>query len=1064
MILSKNTLVENILTEISDNSTGQISPYDIRHNLLDIIDSVHLFTGNQNLKALNFDTPSTRSTKAGEGSLQKLGLEGYFSTDNSAFGYECLKANYQGVRNTAIGSQALTCNVYGEDNAALGYGALAGNTTGFANVGIGNYSLNSNKAGNFNIAIGHGAGYYIDKQTSNKLFIGSHPVNVDYICNNPLGSGLTPLIYGDLLDIKLGVGVTSLHAYGALQVGGDVSPSGHQMYNLGHPTYSWKSLYLSENIYYPSGLSLSFNGTDSLSVDGHLIPSTSYSANLGNATHIWNSGYFNNIVVTGIATIHTLNNIQSTNHADKTIYLAASGCSGSPLVCAFLDDDQLPDAGFIIQSSGATYLRDYKFVYSSPNQGDSFISNLAPYAKSAWNSNISLYLHSGVYLKTNNIISHSSTGHGIFFSSGNTYVSRSNVMSSDIAGASGHLAGMGNFNLISHSGVQQHYIATIANMESGVNVSQRFITGAKNRTKDVLNLNKDKLKGFEFKYIDDSSLYIVGPNTDRFVLGSYNNKSYFTNALTMLKDGGEGVIGINNLGQISENILPNTSLDIRSTGNAIIRSTAENVSYTMSALQLLGEQSCAWRGFEAAYLNTMGIADLSIYKDSGKQIFIRLYGNTDYIGLFNASGTANAMLTMGDNIHPTAAISLKDYSGTPSNTATYGKIYIKPKIVSSQAQSLYMVDGSGNTHDLVVNKFDTLDGRATYTDASRNTFAGYLSPDRRDDIPLASGNSSYGFQALLGITTGKQNISIGVNSTSGITTGEKNIVIGNNSFNMARSSSSNIMIGHNLAQNTADPIYNNLILGFDNLGSGLNSSYNFLLGASKDLPLLHGIMGPNTFDKHLMMPSGGKFSINDTANVDQLTFTTNNIEVVDRGGNQYPDNVLAFKFTGSSTTNTLLELKHSVPPLNIEPTYSTASSNRPYLELKGDLRLLGSTRFSDGTSLSSSTFLNDIQVLSSGLTVTNSGLNSTNNALSSLTLEGYTPNIIASPASPNLPTTGNLVIKNNLWETIGTQNIINRDPTLVIHSGAYVIAMKINNEYRPIWVSAKDISCKCCDN
>ena len=281
---------------------------------------------------------------------------------------------------------------------------------------------------------------------------------------------------------------------------------------------------------------------------------------------------------------------------------------------------------------------------------------------------------------------------------------------------------------------------------------------------------------------------------------------------------------------------------------------------------------------------------------------------------------------------------------------------------------------------------------------------------------------------------------------------------------MARSSSSNIMIGHNLAHNTAHPIYNNLILGFDNLGSGLSSSYNFLLGASKDLPLLHGIMGPNTFDKHLMMPSGGKFSINDTANVDQLTFTTNNIEVVDRGGNQYPDNVLAFKFTGSSTTNTLLELKHSVAPLNIVPTYSTASNNRPYLELKGDLRLLGSTRFSDGTSLSSSTFLTDIQVLSSGLTVTNSGLNDTQNALSSLTLEGYTPNIIASPVSPNLPTTGNLVIKNNLWETIGTQNIINRDPTLVIHSGAYVIAMKMNNEYRPIWVSAKDISCKCCDN
>ena len=44
MILTKLKLVENIVSEISDNSTGQISPYDVRHNLLDIVDSVHNLT------------------------------------------------------------------------------------------------------------------------------------------------------------------------------------------------------------------------------------------------------------------------------------------------------------------------------------------------------------------------------------------------------------------------------------------------------------------------------------------------------------------------------------------------------------------------------------------------------------------------------------------------------------------------------------------------------------------------------------------------------------------------------------------------------------------------------------------------------------------------------------------------------------------------------------------------------------------------------------------------------------------------------------------------------------
>ena len=41
MIKSKSELVSTINSELSDNSTGDISPRDIRHNLIDIIDSAH---------------------------------------------------------------------------------------------------------------------------------------------------------------------------------------------------------------------------------------------------------------------------------------------------------------------------------------------------------------------------------------------------------------------------------------------------------------------------------------------------------------------------------------------------------------------------------------------------------------------------------------------------------------------------------------------------------------------------------------------------------------------------------------------------------------------------------------------------------------------------------------------------------------------------------------------------------------------------------------------------------------------------------------------------------------
>jgi len=86
MILNKDVLVNNIVTELSDNSTGQISPYDIRHNLLDIIDSVHLLTKGFPLDGSNFNTRATRTTRIGEDALSKMELAGYFSIDITAVG------------------------------------------------------------------------------------------------------------------------------------------------------------------------------------------------------------------------------------------------------------------------------------------------------------------------------------------------------------------------------------------------------------------------------------------------------------------------------------------------------------------------------------------------------------------------------------------------------------------------------------------------------------------------------------------------------------------------------------------------------------------------------------------------------------------------------------------------------------------------------------------------------------------------------------------------------------------------------------------------------------------
>ena len=190
------------------------------------------------------------------------GIDGYTSVDNTSVGFASLSKNYSGFSNTAIGSYALNCNIHGHSNNVVGLNAVAANTTGYGNVGVGNYSLHGNKVGNLNIAIGHGAGYYVDRETSNKLFIASHNVDKDYICSNESGAGLVPLIQGDLdqSNLRLGVGVSGLTDAGMLQVGGNIVPNQTSNYtvDLGTNLYRFRDVYLSDTLYFSESNKISY--------------------------------------------------------------------------------------------------------------------------------------------------------------------------------------------------------------------------------------------------------------------------------------------------------------------------------------------------------------------------------------------------------------------------------------------------------------------------------------------------------------------------------------------------------------------------------------------------------------------------------------------------------------------------------------------------------------------------------------------------------------------------------------------------------------------------------------
>lgn len=1091
MILSKVQLVSNINSELSDNSTGQISPYDIRHNLLDIIDSVHLLTGDKNLQAKNLSTPQTRTTLVGERTIENLLLNGYSSVDNSAFGYSALKSNYTGQANTAIGSNSLSCNIRGIANVGLGVNALAGNTIGSANVGLGNHTLINNKIGNFNIAIGNAAGYYAARDTNYKLFIASHPIEDGYICANPLGSGLIPLVYGDLNQnsLKFGIAIRELHDYGTLQVSGGIAPYLNANDNLGHSLRRFNTVYLSSSINFSNNLQFNaINSSDlgisgNLIIEGNFLPLADNTYSLGNVSRTWAEGHFENIYVSGEARINTYTNIENANYVNKTIYIAGSGGDNTldggganglldyfdpdyqtshPF--GYLTDGELVDAGIIIKSSSSN--RDYKFTFLPPNSGTvSCISN-NPYNYATWNSNISITVDTGRYIKTDNIIGHDKISislpncYGLHLQNGNVYLANQTVASAS------NLAAISDINMVCPTGiVDGDYTFTISSLESGVSLSQRFINGIKSRRLDSSNNNKEKLDGFEIKYIDDLNANIFGNIglTDRFVIGSYNDSSEFKNAIILMKDSSNGVFGITNFTPQAENFIPNTICNIRSNDDAILRVTAENFGNTEASIQLLGEENCELNGAEFTYRNGSGIADINMFVNSGENLFIRLYEN-DRIGLFTPSGSTNEMLTLGDDYSKNAVISLHFASGNITATPSYSKIFVKPKSAPRQDHSLYLLDGSGNLHDLVVNKYDSSDARAVFTDSIGNTFAGIGTSNFRNTVSplgISSYNTAYGLSALASVSGGDYNVAIGYNAGYGNIAGNNNVYIGDRAGQYIASGNNNIIIGRNAHAINSENYQGdyNIVIGSEVLSINHSGDYNLVIGHGSDADhLIRGVIGPNNNDKRVDFQYANVYFHKSTDQINQNILINNSgILVNDLITKDYPDQTFGISFLAASG-NDLLLLSHSgAIPISGTPTFATENPSRPYAQFNSDVRVQGAIRFNDATSLDSANFLQDITTLQSGVA-------SNTSALSNIFIEGFVTSEIKAPIDPSLPTSGYLISKDSNWQNQSTFLVKNRDVTSSIHSGAYVIAIKINNEYRPIWISANtcENSCNSC--
>jgi len=1031
MIISKQQLITNIVTELSDNSTGLISPRDIRHNLLDIIDSAHNLLQGKDLDTNNFASLDTRSTRAGKETFKNYYVTNSNNEDNSAFGHSALRNNFQGTKNTALGSSALSCNVYGGDNVAVGFKSVSANTTGYGNVGLGTYTLESNKFGNYNVAIGNAAGYYVGRNTSNKLYIASHPVDSGYICANPSGIGLTPLVYGDFSSVKFGIGVKTLHSDGTLQVSGNITPSQNAQFNLGSDSYQFDRLYLSSGIKFPSGNIAYSHDLEAISVSGNVLPLQTNTYNLGSENNRWNVGYFKDVIAESYTEINRT--VSDCYYECKTLYLAATGICEGDSECGYLNDQELVDAGFVVQSSGDnnSYLRNYYFKFKPYNSTLTWLENDNVYSRSSWNSNISIHISGGCHLLTDRVIG---SGHLSLVTqpSGMGIYIRDDFLGKKIyfgKTANHSINGVGDINFL-HGSINDNvvdirdYVCTFGALQPGVNVSHRFLSNTRVNELDQYN-SKPKLKGFEVKYFDDSDINYDGPLSDRFAISSYDNTSEPIHSLILMKGGdSEGVVGINDFEGTSHLKLPETALNIRSARNAVIRATAENDGYYESSLQLFGHENCVNSGLDITYFNHSGIADISMYKKGNKEIFIRMDEDSK-IGFFAVSGQMHDMITIGGSGHSKSVVSICETTGAISPTQKYGKLYVKQRqVYDKQSSSIYFMDSSGNQFNLALNKYDSNDN-LVYSDIQGNTLGGmYCNGDRSILENKAYDNTGFGFLALQNLTSGDRNVAIGTSALLHITSGTDNIAI-----------------GYKALYDSNEAISGNIVIGNNYLGRDLASNDTLLIG-NGDHPIISGNL--STDERHLFLPHG-KIEIQSEDNVEKLLIKNNTIEVIDAGGDDYPQNQLSFKFTGNESVDLLL-LSHSGDPLSNSGNYEFANSGLPSAELKGDLKLQGAIRFSDNTSLYSS----------SGISFAHSLAINNASRLDELLIEGIAQQTILA-GNYNSPTVGYI-----LTSTGEEVLVSNKDRFLQINHNDFVVAIKIGSEYRPLWVSSESTACQCC--
>jgi hypothetical protein len=947
MLLPKQQLVNNIINELSDNASEAITPYHIRHNLLDLLDSLPELFSDLDISSNNAKTPETRSCVFGQEALARIGFPNYYSEDNSAFGFSALRLNFRGARNTAIGSQSLRTNIYGSDNIAIGYDSLAGNVTGSGNVSIGGFGLTSNRSGSFNVSIGHGAGHYIGGNDSYQFFLGSHPVDSGVVCDDPGGLNLVPLLRGDMSSNKLGINVKSLVNDATLQIGGHTVPSEEDTFDIGSAELAFRNIF-SSNLYLSD--TRKFSNSDNVYFNFDLVPEDASSYDLGSSSNPLGFIHADNLVINTSASIQNAEFINSSYYLNKTLNLAAkpSGVfldGGGPYsiydyafqeknnsLVPYLSLEEVNNAGLKIHvDSGETF---------------NFLIDTSDANNIIWKSNISLDLGSGNYIKTDRVMSgpEFSVDFGDntlslkddYFYFGNKFAGENNTL------------GFGNINFYCSGNIISSYLSSSA---GDCKISQRIFSNSSGGEAF------GSYTGFEIEYEDALN------QRNAFSVKSFSPLKpgkIPLHSLILSRDDDQKIFGISDINEY----IPEATADFNIQDDCTLRIKSRGLDKTSKIL-----------------LNTNNRGNAEINCNNGLEF---KYNDVpagkireSHLDLFNnVSGTHNFTINIGDQVNKRASIGLVHSETSPVHASGYASIFFKSKNSQAQKSTMFFMDEAGNEFDLVKSSMNSGDG-LIYID-SNNTVGGLDSFIKKTEHD-SDNNTGFGFSSLKEINTGSNNSSFGSEAGKSLTSGSNNVAIGYKSLLNNKTNRHNVCIGT------------------DGIGSNIDSDFNLLIGTNDEHILMRGVLGPNNENKKLELPKNGTLEVKNSTDSEYVRLKSNSLEVVDETGLNYPDSSFNINFTGNFS-NTLLSLNHESPPLSNVTNYAEADG--PFAELSGNLKIKGGIYFGDGTFLDSSD--------SHRIDNIENSQNSISSVISSLLIEGVANSNISKPNNVNSSTYGQI--------------------------------------------------------